>query len=149
MKSPRKSKRAAITDRMVKAMHTAFHVEWWDLKPGAVCTDTCGVELEKALRLALEAALRARRAPVLSPTSEIFALEMSKKDSEIAQLKKYNTEANEALARAIATIGSLALRIKNMRQASPKKYSCVICHQPITGDMIGAGEGRWRHFCLS
>ena len=75
------------------------------------------------------------------PISEIFAHEISKKDFEIAQLKKYNTEAGEALARAIATIGFLALRIKNIRQASPKKYSCVICHQPITGDMIGAGEG--------
>lgn len=76
-----------------------------------------------------------------SNLSEIFAHEMSEKDVEIAQLKKYNKEAKEALARAIGSIAALVLRIQNMSQASPKKYSCVICRQPITGVMIGAGEG--------
>ncbi len=50
-----------ITDKMVKAAHRAFHIEWWQLPPGKVCTETCGASLDKAIWLALEAAIRAER----------------------------------------------------------------------------------------
>lgn len=51
-----------ITKEMVAAAHEAFHVEWWGMEKGSVCTDTCDKHLNRAIRIALKAALSPRGA---------------------------------------------------------------------------------------